>query len=183
MAAAAFVSWGLYGSFTEYILTSPDHKSQATLTLSALVGAFLVGIEGSKIFYGREPEARADGSIIVESPPADIPIPACFHLADYNDLLALAVKGNAKKIARIRSGFEDGLCGRRAPTDSWGDIRPIRPDPAFLELPVAERAAGGESYWTLSIGAWAWKSTSLTRYVTFRSSTPDPLIQVGDFDD
>jgi hypothetical protein len=143
MAAAAFVSWGLYGPFTEYILTSPDHKSQATLTLSALVGAFLVGIEGSKIFYGREPEARADGSIIVESPPADIPIPACFHLADYNDLLALAVKGNAKKIARIRSGFEDGLCGRRAPTDSWGDIRPIRPDPAFLELPVAERAAGG----------------------------------------
>src|ERR687890_484048 len=26
------------------------------------------------------------------------------------------------------------------------------------------------------MGAWAWKSTSLPRYVTFRSSTPDPLV-------
>jgi hypothetical protein len=48
-AAAAFISWGLYGPFTEYILMPPDHKSPAALTLSALVGAFLVGIGGSRI--------------------------------------------------------------------------------------------------------------------------------------
>jgi len=48
-AAAAFITWGLYGPFTELVLMPPDPKTQATLTLSALVGAFLVGIGGSRI--------------------------------------------------------------------------------------------------------------------------------------
>src|SRR5918999_4040791 len=32
------------------------------------------------------------------------------------------------------------------------------------------------SYWTLRIGAWASKSTSLPRYLTFLSSTPDAFV-------
>jgi hypothetical protein len=48
-AAAAFISWGLYGPFTEYILIPLDQKTTVTLTLSALVGAFLVGIGGSRV--------------------------------------------------------------------------------------------------------------------------------------
>jgi hypothetical protein len=48
-AAAAFISWGLYGPFTEYILIPPNPQSEASLTLSALVGVFLVGIGGSRI--------------------------------------------------------------------------------------------------------------------------------------
>jgi hypothetical protein len=49
-AAAAFISWGLYGPFTEYILIPlSDQKTTVTLTLSALVGAFLVGIGGARV--------------------------------------------------------------------------------------------------------------------------------------
>jgi hypothetical protein len=48
-AAAAFISWGLYGPFTEFILIPLDKQTDANLTLSALVGAFLVGIGGSRV--------------------------------------------------------------------------------------------------------------------------------------
>jgi hypothetical protein len=49
-ASAAFISWGLYGPFTGYILMPPNLQAgEASLTLSALVGAFLVGIGGSRV--------------------------------------------------------------------------------------------------------------------------------------
>ena len=48
-ASAAFISWGLYGPFTTFILMPPDLETEANLTLSTLVGAFLVGIGGSRI--------------------------------------------------------------------------------------------------------------------------------------
>jgi hypothetical protein len=32
------------------------------------------------------------------------------------------------------------------------------------------------SYRTLRMGAWAWKSTSLPRYITFLSSTPEAFV-------
>src|SRR5829696_10386590 len=101
-----------------------------------------MNVADTRILYCREAEARADGSIIVEAPAADIPVPARFHLAYHDDLLALAVYRNTEEIARIGSGFEDGLCGRRAPTDSWSDIRPIRLDHALLPRPVAVGTAG-----------------------------------------
>jgi hypothetical protein len=48
-AAAAFISWGLYGPFSAFVLMPPDLTTKATLTLSALVGAFLVGIGGARV--------------------------------------------------------------------------------------------------------------------------------------
>src|SRR5215212_3711139 len=99
-------------------------------------------VADARIFYGREPEARADGSIIMEAPAADIPIPARLHLANHDDLLAVAVYRDTEEIARVRSGFEDGPCWRWAPTDSWSDICPIRLDHALLPRPVAVGAAG-----------------------------------------
>src|SRR5215210_2905167 len=47
--AAAFISWGLYGPFAAFVLMPPDPTTEATLTLSALVGAFLVGIGGARV--------------------------------------------------------------------------------------------------------------------------------------
>src|SRR5215213_10076051 len=94
------------------------------------VDVVVMNVADARIVYGREPEARADGSIIVEAPAADVPIPARLHLAYHDDLWAVAVYRNTEEIARISSGFEDGLCGRRAPPDSWSDIRPIRLDHA-----------------------------------------------------
>jgi hypothetical protein len=107
------------------------------------VDVVMMGLADARTVYGREPETRADSSIIMEAPAADIPIPARFHLAYHDDLLAVAVYGNTEEIARVCSGFEDGLCGCRAPTDSWSDIRPIRLDHALLPRPVAVGAAGG----------------------------------------
>src|SRR5215211_141556 len=102
----------------------------------------MMDLADARILYGRESEARADSPIIMEAPPADIPIPPCFHLANQNYLLALAVYRNPEKIARICSRFKDGLCGRWAPTESWSDICPICLNHAFLKLPVAVRTAG-----------------------------------------
>jgi hypothetical protein len=48
-AAAAFISWGLYGPFASFILMPPAPQTQANLTLSTLVGSFLVGIGGSRV--------------------------------------------------------------------------------------------------------------------------------------
>src|SRR5215213_8206282 len=106
------------------------------------VDVVVVDVADARIVYGREPEARADGPVIVESPPADVAIPARLHLAYHDDLLAHAVYRNTEEIAHIGSGFEDGLCWRRTPPDSWSDIRPICLDHAFLPRPVAVRAAG-----------------------------------------
>jgi len=48
-AGAAFISWGLYGPFAEFILLPPDPEADVNLTLSAVVGAFLVGVAGSRV--------------------------------------------------------------------------------------------------------------------------------------
>src|SRR5829696_3576232 len=101
-----------------------------------------MNVADTRILYCREAETRADGSIIVEAPAADIPVPARFHLAYHDDLWAVAVYRNTEEIACVRPGFEDGLCWRRAPTDSWSDISPVRLDHALLELPVAVGTAG-----------------------------------------
>jgi hypothetical protein len=53
----------------------------------------------------------------------------------------LAVYRNAPKIPGIRPGFKDGLCGGLGPANSLGYVCPVCLDPAFLEQPVAERAA------------------------------------------
>ena len=102
----------------------------------------MVDVAHARSFHGREPEARADGAIIVEAPPTDIPIPPCLQLAHQDRLSPLAVYRDAPNVSRIRSGFKDGLGGRLGPTNSRGDVCPIRPDPAFLKQPVAERSAG-----------------------------------------
>src|SRR5215216_3371801 len=51
---------------------------------------------------------------------------------------------------------------------------------AWIQLSSKSQSRKGPqalpSYCTLRIGAWAWKSTSLPRYLTFRSSTPDAFI-------
>ena len=101
----------------------------------------MVDVADARILYCREPEARADGPIIVEAPPADIPIPSRLQLAHQNRLSPLAVYRNAPKVPGIRPGFKDGLCGGLGPANSLGHVCPVCLDPAFLEQPVAERAA------------------------------------------
>src|SRR5215207_5987563 len=134
------VIWGEDGRGVE--LAHHVVSCGANIEVEPPVDVVVVDRADARILYGREPEARADGPIIMEAPPADIPIPACFQLANYNNLLSLNEYPNTEKIARICSRFKDGLCGRGAPTDSWSDICPICLDHAFLELPVAERATG-----------------------------------------
>lgn len=49
--AAAVVSWGLYGPYANNILVGTEHTTSSqefVLTLSSVVGAFLVGIGGSR---------------------------------------------------------------------------------------------------------------------------------------
>src|SRR5215210_5740513 len=114
----------------------------ANVEVEPPVDVVVMDLADARVFYGREPETRADGSIIMEAPAADVPIPARFHLAYHDDLLPFAVYGDTEEIARISIRFEDGLRGRWAPPDSRSDIHPIRLDHAFLELPVAVGAAG-----------------------------------------
>src|SRR5215211_7503521 len=51
---------------------------------------------------------------------------------------------------------------------------------AWIQLSSKSQSRKGPQalllYCTLRIGAWAWKSTSLPRYLTFWSSTPDALV-------
>ena len=49
-AVAAFVSWGLYGPFSQYVLIPPSNTRDGPyLALETLVGALLVGIGGSRV--------------------------------------------------------------------------------------------------------------------------------------
>src|SRR5215210_9278410 len=51
---------------------------------------------------------------------------------------------------------------------------------AWIQLSSKSQSRNGPQalllYCTLRIGAWAWKSTSLPRYLTFRSSTPEAFV-------
>lgn len=61
-AVAALVSWGLYGPFATYFIiggTSTGDFSNVGLTLSAFVGAILVGIGGSQ-WITKELQGQAD---------------------------------------------------------------------------------------------------------------------------
>ena len=65
-AAAALITWGLYGPFTEFILMPLDPKTDANLTLSTLVGAFVVGVGGSRIISS-EVEKKVLSATAVET--------------------------------------------------------------------------------------------------------------------
>jgi len=72
-ATAAFVSWGLYGPFSQYVLipptTSPDGPY---LALEALVGALLVGIGGSRVLTSEvEKRILTDAAAMAASKAAD----------------------------------------------------------------------------------------------------------------
>ena len=56
----------------------------------------VVDVADARILYRREPEAWADGPIIVEASPADIPIPSRLLLAHQDRRSPLAAYRNAK---------------------------------------------------------------------------------------
>ena len=49
-AAASFTSWGLYGPFSEVVIGGcvDPAKCEADITISAMVGSFLIGIGGAR---------------------------------------------------------------------------------------------------------------------------------------
>jgi hypothetical protein len=48
-AAAAFISWGLYGPFTKYVIIPPGPVTDVNLDLATLVGALVAGSAGSRL--------------------------------------------------------------------------------------------------------------------------------------
>src|SRR5215212_8302461 len=100
-------------------------------------------LANARTIYGRESEAWADSAIGMKAPLADISIPACPQLANYNYLLSFVVYRNAPEVSLIRLGVVEDRprrCG--TPTTSRSDVRPVGPDPAFLKQPVPERTTG-----------------------------------------
>jgi hypothetical protein len=48
-AAAAFISWGLYGPFSQYVIIPQATQSGLNLTVETLVGAIVAGSAGSRL--------------------------------------------------------------------------------------------------------------------------------------
>lgn len=48
-AAAAFISWGLYGPFSDYVIIPPGPVTDLNLDVATLVGAIVAGSGGSRL--------------------------------------------------------------------------------------------------------------------------------------
>jgi hypothetical protein len=73
-AAAAFISWGLYGPFSQYVLIPPSTTADnsAYLALETLVGALLVGIGGSRVITSElEKRTLTTTAATAQAAPAD----------------------------------------------------------------------------------------------------------------
>lgn len=66
-AVAAWVSWGVYGPFASAAITG---TSSTELTISALAGAFLIGVGGSR-WLAKEVENKLQKKIISDQMKVD----------------------------------------------------------------------------------------------------------------
>src|SRR5215208_6474114 len=106
------------------------------------VDVMVVDVADARGLHGVEPEARADGPVVVKSPTTHITVPTRLQLADQDGFPPLAVYRGAPEVPLIRPGLDNSLRGRLGPAYPRGDVRPVRLDKALLEEPVAERTAG-----------------------------------------
>src|SRR5207249_4060979 len=82
-------------------------------------------------------EPGPDRAIRVQSPFSDIAVPACSHLADQHDLLALYVDGDSPEVPDVTARVEDGLRRPAANPVSGGGVVPeLRVEARLLVLPV-----------------------------------------------
>src|SRR5829696_6343944 len=106
------------------------------------VDVVVVDVADARVLHGVEPEARADGPVVVKSPTTHITVPTRLQLADQDRLSSLAVYRGAPEVPQVSLGLEDGLRGRLGAAYSRCDVGSVRLDKALLEQPVAERTAG-----------------------------------------